>query len=466
MHQSLSKIRSPFGRVEKTFALFSTSSVANQKPLKTIIGSHDLDEEFQQRLTHYSAFQPSPLSIKEYLEFGQNSGSKQSFRFLRREVPVRLANIMKELQFLPKDLQGTQGCREITDQYVQSFQDLLAFEGASDEADDVLEKFTNVLVDVRERHSATVTTMASAVLEVKAKYSQSGKKEDKKAKLPKFERNIQYFLDRLYTSRISTRMLINQHTLLFGDKVDQGQRSVGAIDPNCSVIPIVERAYENARFLAEQYYMASPELKVRAYDKSCENSKAIPINDELSEEKANVECVYVPSHLYHILFELFKNAMRATIETYPDSYDLPPIRALIVKSKEDVTIKISDRGGGIPRRLKKKIFQYLYTTAPNPVLSVSTDDPMAAQMGQQSVPLAGYGYGLPLSRLYAQYFAGNLQIYSCDGYGTDAVIYLQALARDAKERLPVYHETGSKKIYEAQLAANDWTEYDGSVIKK
>jgi hypothetical protein len=30
-------------------------------------------------------------------------------------------------------------------------------------------------------------------------------------------------------------------------------------------------------------------------------------------------------------------------------------------------------------------------------------------------------------------------------------------AETAKERLPVYHETGSKKIYEAQLAANDWT---------
>merc|ERR1719436_539460 len=74
-----------------------------------------------------------------------------------------------------------------------------------------------------------------------------------------------------------------------------------------------------------------------------------------------------------------------------------------------------------------------------------------------SAPLAGLGYGLPLSRLYARYFAGDLQLYSAEGWGTDAVIYLHALAGEAKERLPVYHETGSKKIYEAQLAASDWT---------
>ena len=77
--------------------------------------------------------------------------------------------------------------------------------------------------------------------------------------------------------------------------------------------------------------------------------------------------------------------------------------------------------------------------------------------GMSSAPLAGLGYGLPLSRLYARYFAGDLQIYSAEGWGTDAVIYLHALAGEAKERLPVYHETGSKKIYEAQLAASDWT---------
>ena len=55
-------------------------------------------------------------------------------------------------------------------------------------------------------------------------------------------------------------------------------------------------------------------------------------------------------------------------------------------------------------------------------------------------------YGLPLSRLYARYFNGDLILNSADGFGTDATVYLRALSREASELLPVYCKT-SKDHY-------------------
>lgn len=37
------------------------------------------------------------------------------------------------------------------------------------------------------------------------------------------------------------------------------------------------------------------------------------------------------------------------------------------------------------------------------------------------------GFGLPLSRLYARYFGGDLRILSLDGWGTDAYLTLHRL---------------------------------------
>lgn len=58
---------------------------------------------------------------------------------------------------------------------------------------------------------------------------------------------------------------------------------------------------------------------------------------------AGVKIVYVPSHLYHMLFELFKNSMRAVMEHHGNSLSAidhyPPITVTIVKGKEDICIK-------------------------------------------------------------------------------------------------------------------------------
>jgi len=82
---------------------------------------------------------------------------------------------------------------------------------------------------------------------------------------------------------------------------------------------------------------------------------------------------------------------------------------------EDVSIKITDQGGGIPRSSVERVWNYAYTTAQ---ASDSTES------GRDVDQLAGLGYGLPLCRLYARYFGGDMNLISLEGFGTDAYIYL------------------------------------------
>ena len=104
---------------------------------------------------------------------------------------------------------------------------------------------------------------------------------------------------------------------------------------------------------------------------------------------------YVPGHLSHICFELLKNSLRAVVERYgPDRDDhFPPIKVIVVEGKEDITIKISDEGGGIPRSAIPLIWTYMYTTMEGQNLDQDF------QASDFRAPMAGFGYGLPLSRL-------------------------------------------------------------------
>ncbi|XP_072387695.1 pyruvate dehydrogenase (acetyl-transferring) kinase, mitochondrial isoform X1 [Diabrotica undecimpunctata] len=383
-------------------------------------------------LDFYSQFNPSPLSIKKFIDFGLNASEKKSFVFLRKEMPVRLANIMKEIALLPENLLRMPSVVAVNDWYMQSFQEIIEFEKKEPNAETV-EHFCNELVKIRNRHTNVVETMAQGVLELKESHDVD----------QHTEHSIQYFLDRFYMSRISIRMLINQHiklfsALLFGGQLENApgpnsSKYIGCIDTQCDVVSVIKDAYENARFLCDQYYLASPDLIL---DISRNN---------VTEEETNTNIVYVPSHLYHMLFELFKNSMRAVMEYYGSVDQYPPITVTISKGKEDLCVKMSDRGGGIPRSTTDHLFKYMYSTAPQP-----------SKSDAHTVPLAGYGYGLPISRLYARYFHGDLILLSCEGCGTDAVIYMKALSNEANELLPIFNKTTSK-FYRTIVRTNDWS---------
>lgn len=142
---------------------------------------------------------------------------------------MRLANIMQELHLLPENLLRMPSVELVQSWYEMSFQEILTFEKADQNLRKTHEDFCDALIKIRNRHSNVVQTMAQGVIELKETH-----------KLDQLtEQCIQYFLNRFYMSRISIRMLINQHAALFGSTADlalNNPRHIGCIDPNVSPV--------------------------------------------------------------------------------------------------------------------------------------------------------------------------------------------------------------------------------------
>ena len=143
---------------------------------------------------------------------------------------------------------------------------------------------------------------------------------------------------------------------------------------------------------------------------------------------SDAHLMFVPVHIEYILQELYKNAFRATAEHNKHKSRLPPVRLTVCANNSYITLRISDEGGGFPYTLTPKLWEYSYT-------SISPDDneeggffsAITSDAPRIGV-LAGLGFGLPMSRVYAEYFGGSLELVGLYGHGAD--VYLRLLRLD------------------------------------
>jgi len=350
------------------------------------------------RIDYLSQFKQRPVSLKQLFEFGLNPSEETlliAAQFLHQELPVRLSHRVQELCSLPFGLSDMPSVKLLRDMYIDSVRELIEFPRPENPSDD--REFIRLIGNIKQRHKDVVAIMAKGILELKRKLGENAMDDE-----------IQEFLDRFYISRIGLRMLIGQHV---AQHTVSAPGHVGLISEKCCPRQIAEGAIADARNLCRLHYGAAPEVGVFG--------------------SVDLTFTYIPSHLHHMLFELLKNSMRAVVELHgADSESLPMIRLVFSEGQEDVTIKTSDEGGGIPRSGVSRIWTYLYSTAAPPDL-----DHYSPYQSDFGLPFAGLGYGLPISRLYSRYFGGDLQVLSMEGYGTDAYLHLKRLA-DTQELLP------------------------------
>ncbi|KAH8066191.1 pyruvate dehydrogenase [Aureococcus anophagefferens] len=297
--------------------------------------------------------------------------------FLHHELPIRLARRVVELDGLP----GLHG-------------------------------MASLLETIYERHAGVLYTMAQGAFELRARVGERG------AAGAAFEddASIHGFLDSFYTSRIGIRMIIGQYVALRSPVDDRpDSRVVGLFNTAVNPAVIAEDAVRQATALCERQFGVAPAVKIIG--------------------RTDLD-LYVPDHVFYILLELLKNSMRASCEKQLalDADEPADIRVIVAdgEDNEDVALKISDEGGGIARSDLRRVWSYLYTTASADVQARGFNNDGTDFVG---APLAGLGYGLPISRAYARYFGGDLTLMSMEGFGTDAFVCLSRLG-DHDEPLP------------------------------
>ena len=109
------------------------------------------------------------------------------------------------------------------------------------------------------------------------------------------------------------------------------ENQVGVIHPELDVEAAVRYAYNDARVLCQSCYLTAPQLEIKSHNVTSPENKwadwklksVVDSNGMFSR----VTVVHIPSHIYHMTFEVMKNAMQATIENNWDNLQkLPPIK--------------------------------------------------------------------------------------------------------------------------------------------
>ena len=136
--------------------------------------------------------------------------------------------------------------------------------------------------------------------------------------------------------------------------------------------------------------------------------------------------------------------------TSKDLENLPPITVTICQAEDFFTIKISDCGGG----MDQERCEVLHVPVQ---LSFNLHFDTICVNGKLC-PIGLAGCGLPMARLYARYFQGEIKMSSYEGYGTDVYIYLSAVPHVAMESLPVYKRE-TRSALEWDQREKDWSSW-------
>lgn len=405
---------------------------------KRIVSARNVSTFYQNKqLELYASKEAKRLTLRQLVFYGRAMDEDRlikSANFIREELPVRIAHRLRDLQALQYRIVTNEGVAKVYEMYWDAFERFRKYPPVTSLQEN--EAFCHFLSGILGEH-ATVIPNLSLGLSLSSQY------------LP--PEQLDSFMRRMLVSRISRRVLAEHHIAL--SEIFMGKRPAQSNgEPHVGIIFTglnVRRSVEKCAKL----------LRQRPITFDCEQvDPNQPWPEVVLDGHQDTKFSYIKEHLEYIVFELLKNSLRATLLKHFKSLPspLPPIQTTIAEGTNDVSIRISDQGGGLwspENQITSPADLFSFSHIRNAsrmemsrlgvLRSMSSSrEGIRATIGEQISrwkrtenpeleagvgPHRSFGLGLPMSNIFATYFGGSLELISQDGWGTDVYVRLPKL---------------------------------------
>ena len=350
---------------------------------------------------------------------------------MRTELPTRLAHRLRDMQRLPYVVLTNPHLSHVYELYYKSFENFRRVQTIRTAEEN--DQYCKLIGDNLKEHLSVIPNMVMGVLQCQDLVPVDV---------------MDNFVHGMLRARISRRVIAEQHLALtetYNSPWHVPQTSsehdfVGEVLLRCNAKEIIQRCGKVAQDLCRPRDGVGPlipEIKIQG----------------------NTEATfpYVLSHLEYIIGELLRNAIQAVMERHPDpNKKPPPIEVLVCEAPQQVIIRFSDQGGGIPRDILPYLWSFnkgprsssrLQNLARVPELEAKMQEvqhpqveSVKAKIRDSSLsslssrpPGLRLGMGLPMSKVYAQYWAGGLELHSLEGYGVDAFFQISKIGNQNEQ---------------------------------
>ena len=406
----------------------------------------------------FSSLSSNPPSLQQRI---------RNAAFLHRELAIRIAKRAVDLDTLPFGLAQTTPIEEATRTYVGYVEKLVELPAPADA--DTESRFTDLLKSL---------VLDRLNIPQRIQMGLASLKDSRRTPLTEGLHAMETLDTALYEfflARVGLRFLVEHH--IASDPRNPEKSQGGLIRKDLDPVQECRAVADEVIGVLQSKFNTAPAIDILVAKTSLEDEDDEEDDDDrigrkvkYFKEHPNHIC-YVPSHLRYMVSELLMNSAQATMRmhqakrnelgTLSLSDQLPPIKVVVAIGKEDLCIRISDQGGGISRKRLDKIYTFAHSTLEDgevvqEIFPTGLLEPPPADEVKQV-----RGFGLPLARIYARYFGGELVVKTMEGYGVDAYLHLPVLGTecehlsDAVENSPGNMTSAEKEMdssWEALLA--------------